>query len=358
MVVGVIFMPSARSRSAACSGVIVNASIALSPLLCILLADGLFKKSHLQLNADNSVGVGFFNFPDHSKDFLDGISALCHNDKLDLLFEQIGHLLSYALSCFALRLRSIGDILVRKGGIFMRKRIFEIIELAGEQDRASKVYDYTMMVAILFSLIPLAFKETTTLFSIMDKSTAALFIIDYLARMVTADLSLQRGKLSFVLYPITPMAIVDLLAILPSIFALSAGLKLFKIFRLARSFRVFRVFKMLRYSKSIMIIQKVIREQRAPLLAVGTLAVAYILISALIIFNVEPNTFDTFFDAVYWATISLTTMGYGDIYPVTTAGRIVTMLSSFVGIAIVALPSGIITAGYMSEIDKDGKRDE
>lgn len=101
-----------------------------------------------------------------------------------------------------------------------------------------------------------------------------------------------------------------------------------------------------------MIIQKVIHEQRAPLAAVGTLAIAYILISALVIFNVEPDTFNTFFDAVYWATISLTTMGYGDIYPVTTAVRIVTMLSSFVGIAIVALPSGIITAGYMSEIDK------
>ena len=83
------------------------------------------------------------------------------------------------------------------------------------------------------------------------------------------------------------------------------------------------------------------------------LAAAYIVICALIIFNVEPDTFDNFFSAIYWATVSLTTMGYGDIYPVSTIGRVVTMLSSFVGIAIVALPAGIITAGYMDEIKKE-----
>jgi voltage-gated potassium channel len=90
---------------------------------------------------------------------------------------------------------------------------------------------------------------------------------------------------------------------------------------------------------------------------VCTLAVGYILISALIILNVEPESFNSFFDAVYWATISLTTMGYGDIYPVTTFGRMVTMLSSVVGIAIVALPAGIITAGYMKEISDEDDED-
>ena len=86
--------------------------------------------------------------------------------------------------------------------------------------------------------------------------------------------------------------------------------------------------------------------------AVATMAVAYILVSALVIYNVEPESFETFFDAIYWATISLTTVGYGDIYPVTTIGRIVTMISSAFGIAIIALPSGVITAGYLAEINK------
>ena len=90
--------------------------------------------------------------------------------------------------------------------------------------------------------------------------------------------------------------------------------------------------------------------------AVATMAMAYILVSALVIYNVEPESFKTFFDAIYWATVSLTTVGYGDIYPVTTIGRLVTMVSSVFGIAIIALPSGVITAGYLSEVNK--KRDD
>ncbi len=70
-------------------------------------------------------------------------------------------------------------------------------------------------------------------------------------------------------------------------------------------------------------------------------------------FTVEPTTFDTFFDALYWATISLTTVGYGDIFAVSTLGKLITMVSSVLGIAIVALPAGIITAGYMNEIMKN-----
>ena len=89
----------------------------------------------------------------------------------------------------------------------------------------------------------------------------------------------------------------------------------------------------------------------------GTLAIAYILISALIVFNVEPDSFTDYFDAIYWATVSLTTMGYGDIYPITPIGRLVTMLSSLIGIAIVALPAGIITAGYIREIDNQHQKE-
>ena len=85
---------------------------------------------------------------------------------------------------------------------------------------------------------------------------------------------------------------------------------------------------------------------------VAGMSLGYVLFSALIIFNVEPESFGNFFDAIYWATVSLTTVGYGDIYPTSNIGRIVTMISSILGIAIVALPSGIITAGFMEELQK------
>lgn len=236
----------------------------------------------------------------------------------------------------------------------MRKRIYEIIEVSKDNDLVSKIYDIFMMVVIFASLIPLAFKEQTTVFLWLDKITVMIFIVDYLLRLITADYKLNsKGKAAILIYPFTPMAIIDLLSILPSMTILNSGFKLLKIFRLLRTFRVFRVFKAVRYSKNIMLILSVLKRQKDSLLVVLWLAVAYVLVSALVIFNVEPQTFDSFFDAVYWATISLTTMGYGDIYPVSTAGQVITMLSSVLGIAIVALPACIITTGYMEEVNSD-----
>jgi voltage-gated potassium channel len=243
----------------------------------------------------------------------------------------------------------------------MRKRLFEIIELSDGNDKLSRIYDMVMMCSIVISLIPLAFKETNLLFLVVDYITASIFVVDYFLRLLTADYKMGKvvdnisqnysgGVKPFLIYPFTPMAIIDLLAILPTFTVMASGFKILKIFRLLRTFRVFKI---VRYSKSIMVITNVIKKQKEPLLAVCVLATAYIVICALIIFNVEPDTFDNFFSAIYWATVSLTTMGYGDIYPVSTIGRVVTMLSSFVGIAIVALPSGIITAGYMDEIKKE-----
>ena len=184
----------------------------------------------------------------------------------------------------------------------------------------------------------------------IDKVCAAIFIIDYVFRLITADYKLRKGAASFIIYPATPMAIIDLFCILPSFTPLSGGIRLLKMLRLFRTFRVFRALKAFRYSRSLTIIVGVIREQKTPLLAVFTLAGGYVLISALVVFNVEPESFSNFFEAIYWATVSLTTVGYGDIYPVSEAGRVITMLSSVLGIAIVALPAGIITAGYIEKL--------
>ena len=247
----------------------------------------------------------------------------------------------------------------------MRKRLYEIIEVSQNNDRLSSAYDIIMMITIVVSIIPLAFKNTYEVFGYVDIVTTSLFIVDYFARLITADYKLNDKSLkAFIKYPFTPWAIIDLVSILPTITAINSGFKLLRLFRIFRTFRVFRVFKAFRYSKSIMIIVKVIRNTKDVLLAVCTLAIGYVLISALIIFNVEGESFKTFFDAIYWATVSLTTVGYGDIYPVSTAGRVITMISSVFGIAIVALPAGVITAGYMDvindekEIKDDAKDDE
>ncbi len=236
----------------------------------------------------------------------------------------------------------------------MRKKIYEVIA-TDNINKINDAYDIIMIISIIASIVPLAFKQTNIFFVYVDYVTVAVFIVDYVLRLLTADYKLKKSALSFFLYPFTPMAIIDLISILPSLTILHSSLKLFKIFRLLRALKVLRTLKFLRYSKSFEIIINVFRKQKKVLTAVATLSVGYILVSALIIYNVEPDSFKSFFDAVYWATISLTTVGYGDLYPVSTIGKTVTMVSSVFGIAIIALPSGVITAGYLSEINKDNK---
>lgn len=229
----------------------------------------------------------------------------------------------------------------------IRKTLFQIIEPHQKENAIEKAYDVFMFLTIIVSLIPLTTKSHTGIFMWLDFVSTIIFIIDYLLRLLTADYKLEKGKLSFFLYPFTFLALADLLCILPSLFLLNNSLRLFKILRMLR---ILRVFKFIRYSKNIQILTNVLKKQKDSLIIVGLLALGYIFISALIIFNVEPSTFPNFFDALYWAIISLTTVGYGDIYAVSTTGKIITMISSFLGIAIVALPAGIITAGYMKEI--------
>lgn len=238
----------------------------------------------------------------------------------------------------------------------MRKRIYEIIEVSHENDKASKVYDITMLCLIIISIVPLAFKETNIVFQWTDSITTLVFIIDYLLRWSTADYKLdKKGIVPFLIYPFTIWAIIDLVSILPALTLMSDTFKLLRLFRI---FKTFKVFKALRYSKSIMIIVDVIKKTKNSLLAVCLFAIGYIITSALVIFNFEPETFDTFFDAIYWACVSLTTVGYGDIYPVTTVGRIITMISSLIGVAIVALPAGIITAGFLDGINEQKNKEK
>ena len=174
--------------------------------------------------------------------------------------------------------------------------------------------------------------------------------MDYILRWITADYRFEdNSKMAFLKYPFSFYAIVDLLSILPSLTVLNSGFKLLRLFRLNRAFKAL---KLLRYSRSFNLILSVVKRERKALIAVLVLAGGYILLSALIMFQVEPDSFETFFDAIYWAVVTLTTVGYGDIYPTSDMGRVVSMISSFMGIAIVALPTGIITAGYMEKLNE------
>lgn len=236
-----------------------------------------------------------------------------------------------------------------------RKRIFEIIERGRSNDMLSVTYDVFMLFVISASIIPLMFVENIPIFRYVESITVPIFVFDYILRWATADYKLKKKTLSFLYYPFTPMAIVDLLSILPGLNVLTPG---FKIFRMTRIFKILRLFKFLRYSDKLEILWKVIKKEKGVLLTVLGVSVFYVFVTALIMFNAEPHinpntgmaTFESFFDALYWATVTLTTVGYGDLCPVTDIGRCVSMLSSLFGVAVIALPSGVITASYLDEL--------
>lgn len=244
----------------------------------------------------------------------------------------------------------------------MRRRLFEIIEKGQKGDQLSTVYDIIMLLAIVVSIIPLMFFEELKWFKYVEIVTVVIFVIDYLLRWITADFKMEKKGWAFVLYPFTPMAIIDLLSILPGFNVLGQG---FKIFRVTRLLKILRLFKFLRYSDKIALLMRVLKKEQNVLLSVLAIAVFYVFLTALIMFNVEPHinpntgaiTFSDFFDALYWATVTLTTVGYGDLCPVTDIGRCVSMLSSLFGVAIIALPSGVITASYLDELRALKKND-
>lgn len=236
-----------------------------------------------------------------------------------------------------------------------RKELYQIIEKDDGTNIWSHIYDVFMFCMIILSVVPLMFWEDYPIFLYIELFTTAVFIIDYVLRWITADYKLGKGNHSFVSYPYSFWAIIDLLSILPSFHVINPA---FKVVRTARMLRILRLVKAMRYSSQIIIFFDVLKKERRVLSAVMVFSAVYIFITALVMFNLEPRinpatgqeTFRTFFDALYWATVTLTTVGYGDMCPATDIGRLISMFSSLFGVAIIALPSGIITASYLDEL--------
>lgn len=191
-----------------------------------------------------------------------------------------------------------------------------------------------MLTVIFASLLPLIIKANIPLLYRLDKLTLMIFCVDYLIQ--TARNYHYCGTL---------LGIIDFLSLMPA-------LPWFRVLKLVRVSKTIRAFKLLRFWEDSLL-YRVLKKQKTALLLVWSLAVVYVFVIALVMFNAEPDIFENFLAAVYWSCMTLTTVGYGDIVPITVIGRVITMISSFIGMALVALPSGIIAAGYMAELGKD-----
>lgn len=236
-----------------------------------------------------------------------------------------------------------------------RKQIFDIIEPLSKNHEASKYYDRAMVIITLISFIPLVFhNENTWPLMLINTLCAMVFIIDYVLRFITADYHYHdHSKRSFIRYPFSPLAIIDFIVILSVTTGINSG------FRLLRAARLLHVVRIFQHSRSLQLIKIVLRRAEKPLLFVVALTSIYIFVVAAVMFNEEPYLFPSFLDALYWAVISLSGIGYGDIVPTTGIGRVITMCSAFIGLAVFALPVSVITAEYVAVVNeyREGKID-
>lgn len=249
----------------------------------------------------------------------------------------------------------------------IKRRVFEIISKAENGNRASQVFDWTIMALIALSIISIIlesfagiYEKWHTVFQTFEIITVVVFTAEYILRVWTADLLYPEAKYPRMKYIFSLMAIIDLLAILPFYLPfISADLRFLRMMRLFRLFRLLRVFKLGRYFEALQIIMKVIKASGPQLIMSVALCMFVMFFSAIIMYTVEnpvqPEQFPNVISSLWWAICTLTTVGYGDVYPITHIGRFFASVISLVGIGIIAIPTGIIAAGFNQVISKDRK---
>ena len=245
----------------------------------------------------------------------------------------------------------------------LRRRIFEIISKADDGDILSKIFDGLIMGLIFLSVLSIILESFESInqrfsaaFHVFEIISVTVFSIEYLLRILTADFLFPDSKHPRLKYIFSAMAMIDLAAILPFFLPfISVDLRFLRMARLFRLFRLLRVFKLGRYFDALMIVISVIRKSASQLIVSVALCLFVMLFSAIIMYTVEnpvqPEQFPNVIASLWWAICTLTTVGYGDIYPVTGIGRFLAAVISLVGIGIIAIPTGIIAAGFSSAIE-------
>jgi len=249
-----------------------------------------------------------------------------------------------------------------------RKRLFDIIEVGSDYDVYSRVYDFVNAGAILLNIIAsimYTFDEWRAqcgvLLMIIIQVTIAFFAVDYLLRIWTAKFQFKGEKeiRAISKYVFSTAGIIDLISFLPEYlpFFFPAGAVAF---RMVRIIRIFRLFRINRYYDALNVISEVLKSRKQQLISSVFIIVMLMIASSLCMYSLEheaqPEVFSNAFSGIWWAASTLLTVGYGDIYPVTMLGKIFGIFIAFLGVGMVAIPTGIISAGFVEQYSDIKKR--
>jgi voltage-gated potassium channel len=253
----------------------------------------------------------------------------------------------------------------RKAGI--RVRVHKIIEKAEDGDTASAVFDWFIIILICLNIATVILSsfdninnKYNRLFVNFEYFSIFIFTIEYLLRLWTAPIKFPPSIkwppfFSYVRFIFSFMGILDLCAILPFYLPfIFIDLRILRIFRL---FRLLRIFKLTRYNKSFDLIGRVFKREKDKLLMTFFIVGIMLLLASSVMYAVEnvvqPEAFPNILATLWWAVVTLTTVGYGDVYPVTVLGKLLSGVISILGIILIALPSGIITSGFVKEYEDE-----
>lgn len=248
----------------------------------------------------------------------------------------------------------------------MKKRIFEIVSVADEGDKVSRVFDITIIVLIIINVATIIIStfdisEAMHLaFGYIEIVSVIIFTIEYVVRIWTADFFYPELKptKARTKYIFSAMALIDLLAILPFYIPFIIPIDL-RILRTLRIIRLFRLFKVNRYTNALNAVGDVLKKKANQLISSLLVICLLMIITSVLMYNVEnpvqPDVFVNAFSGLWWSVATFTTVGYGDIYPITVVGKIISSIIAFLGIALVAVPTGIISAGFVEKISEDKK---
>lgn len=241
-----------------------------------------------------------------------------------------------------------------------KKRIFDIIQIGYDEDWGSRLFDIVLMILILTNLFIAVYATFDSSEPYMDFLgciefiTVIAFAVEYGLRLWTAEYLYPKleKKRAVIKYITSFNGIIDLLAFLPYFLPVffPTGVVAFRMFRVVRIFRLFRVNA---YYDALNVIGEVIIRKKDQILSSIFIILVLMMASSLCMYSLEheaqPEVFQNAFSGFWWAVSTLLTVGYGDIYPITIAGRIFGIVITFLGVGMVAIPTGILSAGFVEQ---------